>query len=152
MKSKASTVTFKAPRGCLICHHQAPSKANCAACHDAARMQELQVSETIHVLTTAPRAPDRAREVAFSHEGHEQVTCLTCHTTPVTLAPSPAVMALSGMPRPAPRGRKRLRRVSPHHHELGRAHPRIPCGLCRVPPGYYRVAARPGPRFLSQLP
>ena len=96
VKSKASTVTFKAPRGCLICHHQAPSKANCAACHDAARMQELQVRETIHIQTTAPKAPDRTREVAFSHEGHDQVTCLTCHTTPVTLAPSPAVMACQG--------------------------------------------------------
>jgi hypothetical protein len=96
VKSKASTVTFKAPRGCLICHHQSPSKADCATCHDATRMQELQVRETIHVQTTAPKAPDRAREVAFSHEGHDGVTCLTCHTTPVTLAPSPTTVSCQG--------------------------------------------------------
>ena len=96
VKSKASTVTFKAPRGCLICHHQAPSKADCSSCHDASRMQELQVSETIHVQTSAPKAPDRAREVAFSHEGHAAVTCLTCHTTPVTLAASPKAAQCQG--------------------------------------------------------
>ena len=96
VKSKASTVTFKAPRGCLICHHQASTKRECAACHDATQLQELQVSGTIHVQASAPKAPERSREVAFSHVGHESVTCATCHTTPVTLAPSPAVIQCQG--------------------------------------------------------
>jgi hypothetical protein len=96
VKSKASTVTFKAPRGCLICHHQAPSKANCSSCHEASRMLELQVSETIHVQTNAPKAPDRAREVSFSHERHGDLTCISCHTTPVTLAASPEAARCQG--------------------------------------------------------
>ena len=96
VKSKASTVTFKAPRGCLICHHQAPSKANCATCHSSEQLQGLQVSETIHVQTSAPRAPARSREVSFSHEGHGEVACVTCHTTPVTMAPSPEAVKCQG--------------------------------------------------------
>jgi hypothetical protein len=115
VKSRASSVTFKAPRGCLICHHQAPSEATCSTCHSAERMKELQVSETIHVQTTAPKAPGRTREVAFSHEGHADVACITCHTAPVTLAPSAEAAGCQG--------------CHDQHHDAGRD-----CAAChRVP-------------------
>jgi predicted CXXCH cytochrome family protein len=106
VKSKASSVTFKAPRGCLICHHQQPAKSDCATCHAPSALQELQFSETIHIQTTARGAPDRARTVAFSHAGHTSVTCGTCHTAPVTLAPSPQAVQCQG--------------CHVQHHEAGR--------------------------------
>jgi hypothetical protein len=45
--SKKSKLTFEPPRGCQICHHQAPSKSDCASCHEAAEMaspHEIEVS------------------------------------------------------------------------------------------------------------
>ncbi len=96
VKSQASSVTFTAPRGCLICHHQDPAQSECATCHASARMDSLQVSETIHVQSTVPKAPERSRTVAFSHEGHSDVKCLDCHATAVTLAASPKATACQG--------------------------------------------------------
>jgi hypothetical protein len=96
VKSKASTVTFTAPRGCLICHHEAPANGKCATCHAQQRMEALQVSETLHVQTTVATAPERSREVEFSHVKHTDVACLDCHTTPVTLAASPQAVACQG--------------------------------------------------------
>jgi len=123
VKSKASTVTFKAPRGCLICHHQDPSKSECATCHAASQVQALAVSESIHVQTSAPRAPAREREVAFSHGGHSTVTCLTCHTTPVTLAPSPEARQCQG--------------CHEQHHDAGRD-----CAACHRAPSNWEAHTR----------
>ena len=97
LKSQKSHLNFQAPRGCLLCHHEAPAASDCATCHSSARMDSLQFSETIHVQTSAPKAPKRSRLVAFDHEPHADVKCLDCHATAeATLAPSAKAAACQG--------------------------------------------------------
>lgn len=81
-------LTFQAPRGCQICHHQSATTSNCASCHRAEAIAGA-VSTTIAV--TIPRKPARARLVQFAHPEHTAVRCADCHTTPVTLAPAAEV-------------------------------------------------------------
>ncbi|HSR90249.1 MAG TPA: hypothetical protein VLK88_03005, partial [Gemmatimonadales bacterium] len=80
------------PRGCQICHHQAPSKSDCASCHEAAEMaspHEIEVS-----ISPAGRAP-RARTIGFNHDRH-QLPCTTCHVEPVTMTLADSVATCSG--------------------------------------------------------
>lgn len=81
-------LTFEAPRGCLICHHQPGRRRDCTACH---RGDELTAPRTVSVSVTTPRYPPRQRQVIFSHPEHVGVSCADCHTAPVTLAATPAV-------------------------------------------------------------
>ena len=88
-----SRLTFETPRGCQICHHQAPSKSRCAECHQAEELAEpLPASVTVAVEKARPApAEPRVREVPFAHVMHEGRRCVECHTTPVTLAPAAPV-------------------------------------------------------------
>jgi len=79
-------LTFARPRGCTICHHQAPATARCASCHQPEEFA-APMPATLTV-TVAGRQP-ATRPVNFLHSTHAAQTCVTCHTTPVTLAPSP---------------------------------------------------------------
>jgi hypothetical protein len=77
-------LTFERPRGCQICHHQAPATSMCATCHAAVeRERPVEVTVTVAVRGHAPTA----RPVAFAHPVHDTIPCVTCHTTPVSLAP-----------------------------------------------------------------
>lgn len=81
-------LTFEAPRGCLICHHQQPQSADCATCHrstDLATVLPLSVP-----IATREHAP-RPREVGFAHQTHAALRCVQCHTEPVSLAASASV-------------------------------------------------------------
>jgi hypothetical protein len=80
-------LTFEAPRGCLICHHQAPPQARCAACHQT---EELAVPQPAAMTISIPGRAPIQRPVGFLHSNHTTFTCTSCHTTPVTLAPAPA--------------------------------------------------------------
>ncbi len=82
-------LTFVPPRGCNICHHQAPARSDCATCH---RAQPPAPVQHLTVRVTVPNEPVRAREVPFSHETHVAKRCTECHTTPVTLAPTAALL------------------------------------------------------------
>ncbi|HET8622095.1 MAG TPA: cytochrome c3 family protein [Gemmatimonadales bacterium] len=84
VESKSNALTFEAPRGCLICHHQAPDKRDCAACHTPDEVRTLSHGEVIRVAVE--RAPTRARGVTFDHESHKSLRCRECHVEPVTLA------------------------------------------------------------------
>lgn len=80
-------LTFEPPRGCTICHHQAPAPARCARCHQPPELVPPQTA----TVTVAIRGNDpKARPVDFLHATHSQ-SCTQCHTTPVTLAPKPAL-------------------------------------------------------------
>jgi hypothetical protein len=81
-------LNFERPRGCDICHHQAPATSRCATCHDPEQMGK---PVTIPVHLTVPRETERTRDVGFSHPVHAQFTCLQCHVTPVSMAAAPAV-------------------------------------------------------------
>lgn len=78
-------LTFKPPRGCAICHHQAPTSARCAACHT--KSEYTAVKHTTMTVTVPGHDP-RPRPVDFFHAAHAKRACLDCHTTPVTLTPS----------------------------------------------------------------
>jgi hypothetical protein len=82
------TLVFEAPRGCMICHHQARQQSPCAACHRPAELQP--VAHPVAVTLTVARQPPRQRTVTFTHDRHREVPCTECHTTPVTLALSAA--------------------------------------------------------------
>ena len=77
-------LTFAPPRGCQICHHQAPAASTCTSCHTSG---ELAAShEAIVRVAVGDRAP-KERSVAFAHTAHSGMRCVTCHTTAVTLEP-----------------------------------------------------------------
>jgi hypothetical protein len=81
-------LTFEPPRGCAICHHQAPTPAGCASCH---RTEKYGVAKPATVTVTVPGRQPSTRPVDFLHDRHSTRTCVECHTTPVTLAPDKAV-------------------------------------------------------------
>jgi hypothetical protein len=81
-------LNFEQPRGCQICHHQAPATSKCATCHTP---DETGPAVTLPVHLTVPREPPRARDVRFSHPTHSSIQCIECHVTPVTMAATPAV-------------------------------------------------------------
>jgi hypothetical protein len=80
-------LTFEPPRGCALCHHQAPTPGTCGNCH---RPAEYGTPRRATVTITVPGREPRPRTVDFLHAKHEARTCVECHTTPVSLAPSPA--------------------------------------------------------------
>lgn len=81
-------LTFEAPRGCQICHHEAPATSDCAACHTS---DELQTAFRAVVTVSVENAASRERPADFLHDQHADVNCVDCHTVPVTLVTTAAV-------------------------------------------------------------
>lgn len=81
------SLTFERPRGCSICHHQAPATNQCATCH---KPDALAAPRPLTVTVTVAHAAPRPRTVGFRHERHTKTACIECHTAPVTLAVAPA--------------------------------------------------------------
>jgi hypothetical protein len=100
-ESRHGALTFERPRGCQICHHQAPGSSDCTSCHDSVR-DSLPVSFTIAAARTAPHP----RTVPFRHAWHTGQRCTTCHGEPVSLAPVDSARTCSG--------------CHASHHETGR--------------------------------
>jgi hypothetical protein len=86
LRAKSRSLTFEVPRGCQICHHQRPAVSNCSACHQD---PEIAEPESVTVQVTVSRHSPRAREVSFAHRTHHEIACVTCHQSPVSLAPTP---------------------------------------------------------------
>jgi len=103
-------LTFAPPRGCDICHHQAPATSRCATCHSA---EQLGPARHLPVRIAAARQPERAREVSFSHPTHQRFSCVECHTTPVTMEPAAVTVT--------------CRSCHESHHEAGRD-----CSACHT--------------------
>lgn len=106
-------LTFERPRGCQICHHQAPARSRCATCHETA---EYSAPRPATAVVTVPGHQPRSRPVEFLHAVHKERVCTECHTTPVTLAPSPSKAA--------------CRDCHDDHHAVGRA-----CATCHSAAG-----------------
>jgi hypothetical protein len=83
-------LTFQPPRGCQICHHQAPDSSTCATCHSP---EETAVARPESVRVTVVGHAPRLRDVVFRHETHRAVRCVACHSTPVSLAAGAPVTA-----------------------------------------------------------
>jgi hypothetical protein len=82
--SKRKDLTFEPPRGCQICHHQAPARSQCSTCHQA---NELESTQPVTMRVAVRGHPPRPRPVSFAHLEHASLACVQCHTTPVTLEP-----------------------------------------------------------------
>jgi len=91
-KQAHGRLTFEAPRGCMICHHQAAATLTCSTCH---RDAPAMAAETVQVVVQVKDAPLRTHRVPFDHATHRELRCVQCHTTPVTLAPSGEVARCS---------------------------------------------------------
>lgn len=83
--TRGGRLTFETPRGCQICHHQAPKTNDCADCHATA---SLEPAREVVVRVAGPDRPPRERRVLFRHAEHRGRSCVSCHQVPVTLAPS----------------------------------------------------------------
>jgi hypothetical protein len=94
-ESRHGTLTFERPRGCQICHHQAPASSDCSACHDA-----IGDSVPVSFAIAVPRHEPRERRVPFRHARHTGVRCIACHTEPVSLAPVDSVRTCQGCHQP----------------------------------------------------
>lgn len=84
-----SGLTFAAPRGCDLCHHQSllagkVAATDCARCHDRAKLAAPR--PTMVQVRVGTRAPI-ARSVPFRHERHQVLTCASCHQAPNTVPP-----------------------------------------------------------------
>jgi hypothetical protein len=93
LRRKGTWLTFEAPRGCQICHHQRPAQADCASCHQP---EELAATLPVQVAVAVPRHDRRRRTVQFNHLKHDTLVCTTCHVTPVALAPPDSVQTCTG--------------------------------------------------------
>lgn len=103
-------LTFQPPRGCQICHHEAPAELDCGRCHTAA---ELAAPVAATVKVAAAGAPPRTHTARFEHAAHRDLRCVACHTIPVTLAAPDAVA--------------RCQACHNDHHAAGQ-----PCGACHA--------------------
>lgn len=82
-------LTFEAPRGCQICHHQAPATSKCESCHAST---ELTAPRPLTVAVAVRDHAARPRAVGFTHATHDDVRCAQCHTAAVSLDPPAAVV------------------------------------------------------------
>lgn len=81
-------LTFEVPRGCQICHHQAPARSECTTCH---QRDALASPLTARVVVRVPSHAPKARPASFRHATHASIRCTDCHFEPVSMAPTPEV-------------------------------------------------------------
>ncbi len=103
-------LTFQPPRGCQICHHEAPAKLDCARCHTEG---ELARPDSVTVKVAVSGSPAREHPARFDHAQHRGTPCLDCHATAVTLAAAPPVAS--------------CKECHDDHHAAGRR-----CGACHA--------------------
>lgn len=91
--SSGKKVTFEAPRGCQICHHQSPAQSDCRTCH---AREELPASNSVTVRIAAAGKPSRERTVPFRHAAHSDLDCRACHAGVVSLPPVDSAATCTG--------------------------------------------------------
>ena len=82
-------LTFKAPRGCDLCHHQAVlagkvEAKDCSRCH---RAEALTAAKPVGLLVKVGSHAAVSRPVGFKHERHRELACAQCHRPPETAPP-----------------------------------------------------------------
>jgi hypothetical protein len=97
VNSPTRTLTFEAPRGCDLCHHQEliagrVVEQECAACHESGSLATT-LAATVTV-TTKDHAP-LERWVGFAHNDHAKAACADCHRPP-DAAPVDSVRSCAG--------------------------------------------------------
>lgn len=87
--SRGSGLTFRAPRGCDLCHHQQViggrvSATDCARCHAS---EKVASPHPARVNVQIGSRPPVGRTVGFKHQSHEPVACADCHRPPEVTPP-----------------------------------------------------------------
>ena len=109
LPTSQKVLTFQPPRGCQICHHQAPDKAECQKCHTD---EMLERPMDVRITVTVPKHDPKGRTVGYMHSVHtKKKKCIDCHVTPVTMEPKDSVLT--------------CRSCHSDHHEVGRS-----CSTC----------------------
>jgi hypothetical protein len=114
-------LTFEPPRGCQICHHQAPARSDCVKCHEP---DGIPGAVGVAVVIAPADKPARERPVDFRHERHAELDCTACHGVPVTLAPVDSAGSCRG--------------CHDRHHQAGRD-----CAACHRTGAITQAHARP---------
>jgi hypothetical protein len=71
---------------CQSCHHAPQRQTQCSSCHTA---KEIAPARTVNVvMRLSVWNTGHQRNLPFEHAKHGSLTCVTCHTTPVTLDPT----------------------------------------------------------------
>ena len=108
LDKSGAMLTFERPRGCRECHHKDPDRADCVHCHVGATQPD---SIRLKVVVAAAGRAGLERQVSFPHLTHGKLSCVGCHTTPLTLLPADSVTACHG--------------CHDDHHTVGRS-----CATC----------------------
>jgi hypothetical protein len=74
-RSGRTGLNFERPRGCDICHHQAPVTSRCASCHD---QEQMGKPVTIPVHLTVPREPERLGRQSSTNPAAARVLAKPC--------------------------------------------------------------------------
>jgi hypothetical protein len=114
-------LTFVAPRGCQICHHQVRAREGCNQCHEPSRMADT-LNARLQVVVETRDA--RERSVLFPHRRHAEQPCEACHSVSLEMAPVDSAAACSG--------------CHEKHHEADRA-----CATCHRTDAIVPAHARP---------
>ena len=132
--SRRNDLTFQPPRGCQICHHQAPARSECSNCHEA---DEVDAPRTLTMRVAIPDHAPRPRPVIFEHSEHVRIACIQCHATPVSLEPEPRAAACVAChddhhaTNASCAACHRTRQITEAHSEPADAHSR--CAECHTP-------------------
>lgn len=133
LSASGAKLTFEAPRGCQICHHQQPAKAECAKCHEEGSLPE---AIAMQVSVAAAGKPGRDRTVAFRHDGHTDLACGACHGQAVTLAPVDSAATCQGCHEKHHESERqcaachRAAMITPAHERPARTH--VACDACHA--------------------
>jgi hypothetical protein len=87
---KHGALLVRTKTDCLTCHHGAEPRAGsgaiaCTACHRAGELAGVAPLQPVAMRMTVTTAV-KTRSLPFKHARHAPVTCVSCHTTPVTRA------------------------------------------------------------------
>ncbi len=82
-------LTFQAPRGCDLCHHQKViagqvEAKDCQRCH---RQEKLTAPQPVTMAVRVGLQAPLMRPVGFRHDSHNEVTCAECHRPSATAPP-----------------------------------------------------------------
>ena len=77
---------------CARCHHTGAGREQCATCHRGATFPSAAL-QTQQTYTLAAKNAIVTRRLPFDHQRHQSVSCVRCHTNPVSRAPEGAACA-----------------------------------------------------------
>ena len=75
----------KSAADCARCHHTGAGRDQCATCHRGASLAPTAL-QTMQTYRLAVKNAAVTRRLPFDHQRHQSVTCVRCHSNPVSRA------------------------------------------------------------------